>query len=320
MAGNTLFTYGPSNVDSLLSTTLSAVRKKMADNIFTRIPLFNWLKQKSKITENGGASVVCPVMFGKNSTAKPYSGYGIIDTTPQEGMTAAQYAWKQYAATVSISGLEEQQNRGDKAIIKLLEAKVKQAEMSLRDKLDVDMWATSTATNAILALPTIVDTTTSIGDISKSSNSWWQAQVTASGSFAARGLSDLRSLWNTIINNSVDGRSGDFICSAQSPYEFYEGTLQPQQRFDNAAMASAGFETLKYKSAIWTFDTNTPSGNLFVLQSGNLELVVSSGRDFVNSPFIKPANQDAKVSQILLMCALVSDNIRRLGKLTGITA
>lgn len=220
MAGNTLFTYGPSNVDSLLSTTLSAVRKKMADNIFTRIPLFNWLKQKSKITENGGASVVCPVMFGKNSTAKPYSGYGIIDTTPQEGMTAAQYAWKQYAATVSISGLEEQQNRGDKAIIKLLEAKVKQAEMSLRDKLDVDMWATSTATNAILALPTIVDTTTSIGDISKSSNSWWQAQVTASGSFAARGLSDLRSLWNTIINNSVDGRSGDFICSAQSPYEF----------------------------------------------------------------------------------------------------
>ena len=99
-----LFTYGPSNVDALLSTTLSAVRNKFADNIFTKIPLFMWLKSKAKITEDGGASLVVPLMYGKNTTAKSYSGYGIIDTTPQEGLTAAQYIWAQYAATVTIFG------------------------------------------------------------------------------------------------------------------------------------------------------------------------------------------------------------------------
>lgn len=315
-----LFTYGPSNVDSLLSTTLSSVRDTLADNIFNRIPLFKWLSTKGKVTENGGASLVIPLLFGKNGTAKAYSGYGILDTTPVEGITAAQFAWKQYAASITISGLEEMQNTGDKAIIKLLDAKIKQAESSLRDKMDIDAWATSQGTNALVPIPLIVDTSTSVGDISKTSNSWWQGQSVSSGSFAARGLSDMRNLYNTILNQSVDNSGPDAIFSAQSPFEYYEGTLQPQQRFTDDKMASAGFENVKYKRAMFTFDTNCPSGKLYMLRSDNLNLVVHSKRNFVNTPFIKPENQDAKVAQILWMGALVSDNIRRLGVMNSITA
>lgn len=316
-----VFSYGPSNVDALLSSTLSAVRKKFADNIFTRIPLFMWLKTKAKISEDGGASLVVPLMYGKNTTAKSYAGYGILDTTPQEGLTAAQFQWAQYAVSVTISGLEERvQNVGDKAIIKLLDSKVKQAEMSLRDKLDVDMWASTTSGTNILALPTIVDTSTSIADVSKSSNSWWQAQVTASGSFAARGLADMRSLYNTIMNQSMDNSGPDFVCSTQAVYEFYEAALQPQQRFTNDKMAGAGFENLIYKGATCTFDGNAPSGTLFMLRSENLKLATSKGTNFITTPFIKPENQDAKVAQILWAGQLASDNIRKLGKLTSITA
>lgn len=316
-----LFTYGPSNVDALLSSTLSAVRKKFADNIFTRIPLFMWLKLKARVAENGGASIVVPLMYGKNTTAKPYAGYGIIDTTPQEGLTAAQYIWSQYAASISISGLEERvQNVGDKAVVKLLESKIVQAEMSLRDKMDIDMWASSTGANALNALPTIVDTTTTIGNVSKSSNTWWQAQVTASGSFAAQGLANCRTLYNNVMNQSMDNTGPDFICSTQSVYEFYEGVLQPQQRFSDESMAGAGFENLRYKGATWTFDGNVPSGTLFMLRSENLKLVYDRNTNFITSPFIKPENQDAKVAQILWAGQLVSDNIRKLGKLTGVTA
>lgn len=319
MAGTSLLTYG-TNVDSLLSTTLSSIRKTLADAIFTRIPLFYWLKKEAMIKEDGGASLLIPIMNAKNSTAKPYSGYGVIDTTAQEGMVAAQYAWKQYAASVTISGLEEMQNQGDKAVIKLLEAKTKQAESSLRDKLDIDAWASSQATNGILNLPSIVDTSTAMGDIAKSGNTWWQGQVTASGSFAARGLADMRNLYNTIMNQSSDNGAPEAVFSTQSVYEFYESSLQPQQRFTDADTASAGFENLKYKAATFTFDSNVPSGNLFMLRSDNLNLVVHSQRNFVPTPFVKPTNQDARVAQILVMLALVTDNPRRLGKLTGISA
>lgn len=315
------FTYGPSNVDALLSTTLSAVRGKFADNIFGKIPLFQWLKTKAKLTQDGGATLVVPIMYGKNSTAKSYSGYGVIDTTPSEGLTAAQYKWCQYAASITISGLEERvQNVGDNAIIKLLDSKIKQAEMSLRDKLDIDMWAAATSGTNILALPTIVDTTTSIADVSKSANSWWQAQVTASGSFAARGLADMRVLYNNITNQSLSGGAPDFICSDQTAYQFYEGVLQPQQRFSDDKMAGAGFENLRYKGATMTYDPNTPSGTMFMLSSDALKLTTSKGTNFITTPFIKPENQDAKVAQILWAGQLTCDNNRRLGKLTGVTA
>lgn len=316
------FTWGPANVDALLSSTLASYRKKYADNVFTRIPLFMWFKKKARIAENGGANLVVPLMYGKNSTAGSYSGYGIIDTTPQEGLTASNALWCQEAASISISGLEERvQNVGDKAIIKLLETKIKQAEMSMSDQMDIQLWASAKVKATDLQpLPTIVDTTSTIQDVSRSSNSWWQAQVVASGSFAARGLADMRNLYNTIMNQSLDNSAVDFTISAQSPYEFYEATLQPQQRFSDPDMANAGFENLRYKASAFTFSTNCPSGNLFMLRSENLKLAYSKGTNFITTPFIKPENQDAKVAQILWAGQLVTDNSRKLGKLTGITA
>lgn len=316
------FTWGPANVDALLSTTLAAIpKKKFADNIFTKIPLFMWFKKKAKMTVDGGANLVMPLMYGKNATAKSYSGYGIIDTTPQEGLTAASYLWAQYAATISISGLEDRiQNVGDKAIIKILESKVTQAELSLADKLDIDLWASGVTGTNLNTVVTLVDTTTTTGQVSKSANSWWQAQVTSSGSFAARGLSDMRALYNNITNQSLSAGAPDLICSDQSSYQFYEATVQPQLRYSDTEMADAGFENLRFKGATMTYDPNTPSGTMFMLSSDSLKLVTNKGTNFITTKFIQPANQDAKVAQLLWAGQLASDNIRRLGKLTGITA
>ena len=316
------FTYGPANVDALLSTTLASIpKKKFADNIFTKIPAFMWFKKKAKLTVDGGANLLMPLMYGKNATAKSYSGYGIIDTTPQEGLTAASYLWAQYAATISISGLEERvQNVGTAAIIKLLESKVTQAEMSLADKLDIDLWASAVTGTNINTITTLVDQTTSTGQVSKSSNSWWQCQTTASGSFAARGLADMRNLYNNITNQSLAKGAPDLICSDQASYQYYEATVQPQLRYSDTDMADAGFENLRFKGATMTYDPNTPSGKMYFLASDSIKLVTNKGTNFITTKFVVPANQDAKVAQILWAGQLASDNIRRLGSLTGITA
>jgi hypothetical protein len=280
-----------------------------------------WFKKKAKLTVDGGANLLMPLMYGKNATAKSYSGYGLIDTTPQEGLTAASYLWAQYAATITISGLEERvQNVGDKAIIKLLESKVTQAEMSLADKLDIDLWASSVTGTNINTAVTLIDTTTNVGQVSKSANSWWQCQTTASGSFAARGLADMRNLYNTITNQSLAKGAPDLICSDQASYQYYEATVQPQLRYSDTDMADAGFENLRFKGATMTYDPNTPSGKMYFLASDAIKLVTSKGTNFLTTKFVVPANQDAKTAQILWAGQLASDNIRRLGSLTGITA
>lgn len=75
------FTYGNSNVDTLLATTKSVLAEGaeyFSDAIFDMIPLFNWMQQKAQKKRSGGASILIPIMFEKNSTVTWYSGCGNI--------------------------------------------------------------------------------------------------------------------------------------------------------------------------------------------------------------------------------------------------
>lgn len=99
---------GNADFDQILSTTLKNYVPKLADNVFTARPLFYALTNGQTIRRiTGGAKIVVPIIYGTNSTAGSYSGADTIDTTAQGGITAAEFDWKQYAATVTITGIEE---------------------------------------------------------------------------------------------------------------------------------------------------------------------------------------------------------------------
>ena len=77
--------------DSVLATTLANYSPKLSDNIFKSSPLIAALYEKGrKDVKDGGESIVEPLLYEVNSTFDWYSGYGIINTTPQEGITAAK--------------------------------------------------------------------------------------------------------------------------------------------------------------------------------------------------------------------------------------
>jgi hypothetical protein len=183
------------NYDDLYTTTLFAYRKTMVDNIFKDSAFLAKLRMTDGvITQNGGERIAIPLMYGGNDTVKTYGGYETLDTTPQDGITTAFYPWAEVAGTVSISRLEERQNSGEGRLINLLESKIKQAEMTMTEKLNGDLLRgtvsaatfvpdTSTAGNVgILPLGYFLrklnatDPTTggSVGNISNASNSWWR--------------------------------------------------------------------------------------------------------------------------------------------------
>ncbi len=126
--------------DSLLSTTLMAYRKTMVDNIFKDSAFLAYMRMTDSIKkQNGGERIAMPLMYGDNKTVKTVGGYEVLDTTPQEGFTTAFYPWAEIAGTISISRKEERQNSGEGRLIGLLESKIKQAEMTMREKLNGDL-------------------------------------------------------------------------------------------------------------------------------------------------------------------------------------
>ena len=315
--------------DALLTTTLANFRKQMMDNIFDVYPTLSWMNGKLgqamrggsvKRSLDGGESIVEHLLYGTNSTVKSYTGYESLDTSPQEGMTIARYNWKQYSGSITINGLERRNNAGAAKMIDLLEAKTKQTEMSLRDNLSQGVFGDGTGNGGkdLTGLLALVSATTTVGGLAPATYTWWAGDVTGTvGSFAAGGLKAMRTTFNNI---SFGNDKPDFIVCDQSTFEYFESALQPQERYSNTKVANSGFQTLTFKGVPMVFDRDCTSGYMYFLNSNALSLCVHSAADFSTGEFVTPENQDASTALILFQGNLTTNNRRKLGVMTGITA
>lgn len=310
MAGNSSF-------DTILSTTLKHYTPQLEDNIFSNITLLYWLREAGHIEKvSGGQSLVEPLLYAQNGTAGSYSGYDNIATTPSEGISAAEYSWKQYGVTVAINGLEEAQNSSKEAIISLIKAKIDQAEMSALDAMNIMFYADGTGNSSKdwngLSLLVKTDGTGTVGGIDASTETWWKNRFDSTSE--ALSLSRMSNMFNSCSKGKI---KPEFLLTTQALYEKYEGLLQPQLRYQSSKEADAGFENLLFKSAPVMWDEDCNSGRVFFLNSKFLKLKVHSDVWFKNTPFEKPHGQDARYSQILCYGNLVTSNRRFLGVLSG---
>jgi hypothetical protein len=311
---------GNANFDEILSTTLKNYIPKLTDNIFSARPLFYALTNGQTIRRiSGGANIVVPIIYGTNSTAGSYSGTDTIDITAQTGISAAEYSWGQYAATVTISGIEEAKNNGEAQIIDLLEGKIFQTQESVIENMNTMFWADGSGNGGkdwnglhlIVAKPN-----TTLGDINPASagNSFWSStEVNQGGALTQAGMA---SIYNTI---SVGNDQPTIIITTQALYEKYEALLVDQIRYTDTDMADGGFQNLLFKGAPITFDNAATAGQMMFLNTKYLQLVAHSDVWFKPTPFVRPTNQDAVFSQLLCYGQLTCSNRARQGYMFGAT-
>lgn len=321
LPGNTAF-------DALLSTTIANYRETLVDNLSNSFFLFWWLfNNQRKIYEDGGESIIVSLMYGKNSTVKSYDGYEEIDVTPQEGITAAKYPWKQLAGSVSISRKEERQNSGKQRIINLLESKVSQLEITYKDVLDQQMFGDGTGNNSkdFFGLDLLVEDGTTggfgtVGGIDSSVATWWQNQWQGAVGNNTFYLAAMRAQYNLA---SRGNEHPDIGITTRTVHENYENLLVQNAKYEmntpDNKVGNSGFELLKFKGLVLGFDEYCPAGTMFLLNSKYLAVTIDKETDFITTPFVRPENQDAKTSQVLVMGNFVCSNRARQARLGGMT-
>jgi hypothetical protein len=307
-----------SNFDNLLTTTLANYRSTLTDNVFTARPLTYKLMEGGRIRMlNGGTKIVEPLIYGQNSTVGSYSGYETLSLTPQEGISAAEFEWKQYAASIAISGIEEAKNNGEQEIINLLEAKIMQAEESMRESFNQMFFADGTGNSSKdwNGLGNLVESGNTVGGINSSTYSWWQSKE--DNTSAALTLAQMSSLYNSV---SVGNDHPDLLLTTQTLFEKYEALLQPQLRYTDTKTADAGFQNLLFKAAPVMYDVHCTAGVFYMLNSKYLTLVGHSGKWFSQTSFISPEDVDARYALIMCYGNLTVRNRAKQGKLTAKTA
>ena len=310
---------GNANFDQILSTTLYNYVPKLADNVFGARPLFYALTNGQTIRRvSGGAKIIVPIIYGSNSTAASYAGADTIPITAQDGISAAEYDWKQYAATVTITGIEEGKNNGEAAIIDLLEGKIMQAEQTIIDNMNAMFWGDGTGNGGDdwMGIQGIVADGSILGGIDPTGagNSWWVPTMSNHGA-AALTTAAMSSVYNTV---SVGNDQPTIIFTDQERYEDYEALLQTNLRYTSAAVADAGFQNLLFKGAPVTFDDSCEAQAMYFLNTKYIRLVAHTDTWFQPTPFVRPTNQDARFAQILCYGNLTCSNRSRQGRLFNI--
>ena len=309
---------GNANFDEILSTTLKNYVPKLTDNIFSARPLFYALTNGQTIRRiTGGANIVVPIIYGTNSTAGSYSGTDTISTTAQTGISAAEYSWGQYAATVTINGLEEAKNNGEAQIIDLLEGKIFQTQETIIENMNTMFWAdgSGNSNKDWNGIQNIVSGSAVGGiDQSDAGNSFWAPTQTSQGGVLS--LAGMATMYNTI---SVGNDQPTIIMARRQGYEAYEALLTSSIRYTDTDMADGGFQNLLFKGAPITFDDDCPANEMYFLNTKYLQLVAHSDVWFKPTPFVRPTNQDAVFSQLLCYGQLTTSNRARQGRLFGIT-
>lgn len=302
----------------IATTTLRNRTGKLADNVTKNNALLDRLRKKGNVkTVSGGRTIVQELEYAENGTYKRYSGYEALNISPSDVFTGAEFNYAQAAVAVSISGLEELQNRGKEAIIELLGSRIKNAEKTLMNNIALDCYSDGTADGGrqIGGLALLVSKTPTTGvvggiDASTTIGAFWRNKaysgVTNGG--AATTSANIQSYMNSLSLQLVRGKDRtDLIVADTNYFQLYLQSLQAIQRIEKTDMAGIGFTSLKYFGGGGDADVvldggfggGAPTNTMYFLNTDYLFLRPHVDRNFAPIGDDRFAiNQDAMVKLI----------------------
>lgn len=332
------------NYDALLSTSLFNYRKTLTDNISKSNALFYKIQENGMYeSEDGGIAIQVPLMYAIGN-ADTYSGYDVLNTSETDGLTSAFFDWRQVSVPVTISRLQERQNSSAHQITNLLKAKIAQAEIGIKEFFAKTLIqgglmvsqnihdAYQSAANGSLGINPLgllikLDPTssTTVGNINQSTSTWWRNQTTTSALSTSSTPTAFLQEADHLYNNCAKGPGGppDLIVCDQGTYELWRAAYYHKYRNTAPTNANYPFQNFMFNNAMVVWDEFMPDvysnsttityGSAWFVNTKFLGVKYDSETNFINTPFQKPVDQDAKVAHILWMGTTTVSNRRKLG-------
>ena len=311
------------NLTEIVTTTLRRRSKALADNISQHNALLSRMRDKGNAGSlvPGGRTIVEELEYAENSTFQYYSGYEVLNVSPSDVFTAAEFNWKQAAVNVTASGLETRiQNAGPEQIINLLESRIKNAEKTMANNISEGVYSDGTGTGGkqIGGLQSIVADSGAgtVGGIDSSTYTFWQNQTSGDvadiNTSAALLDAEMKNMW---LETCRGNDKVDLIVSDQTLYKVFWDNLSDIQRITGSDEGVQGFNSLKFVTADVVMDggpaihnSGIPATHMYFLNTDYLKFKVHSDTNFVPFEQKNPVNQDALVVPILFAGNLTCSN------------
>ena len=307
--------FANSAITDIIATTIQSRSGELADNLTNNNALLKRLKSKGNVRPFSGGNVILEeIMYNDPSTnnANSYSGYEVLNISPDSPISAAQYSITQYADAVTMSGLEMLQNASKEAIIDLLDGRMQVSEARLLNRIASDIYGDGTGnggkniTGLAAAIPDD-PTTGTYGGINRANWAFWQSKKysgTTDGGAAVSSTNIQKYMTSLAIQLVRGNDKADLIVADNNYYSLYVQSLQAIQRITSEESAAGGFASLKFYGGGTSADVVLDGGvgnactanHMFFLNTNYIFLRPHKERNFVPIGGERQAiNQDAIV-------------------------
>lgn len=287
----------------MVSTTLRNSATDVADNVSKNNALMNRLKKKGKIrTLDGGTEIQVPLEYAENGTYQRYGGYDTLNTNASDIVTSAKFDWSQVALHVVSSGRELRMNSGKSQMINLVKTKKANVLKTAANNFSVDFFSDGSLSYQIGGLANLVQSNGqgTVGGIDSATWTFWRnkfREISGSNAYTKDTiLGEMNALWMALTRGAD---KPDLIVFSHDFFSVYEASQQQFQRYQDADMAKAGFESYKYKTADVIFDDNanfaTNAEKGYFLNTDYLYIFQHKDAQWSQDEEKKPVNQDAIV-------------------------
>jgi hypothetical protein len=170
---------------SILSTTLQLLRDKLIDNSFVSHPLFRAIEQAGNLVKvSGGSRVEQPVIFGEHSSLSVLNnGFEPVNMAVTDPFNAAKFEWANFTQPIVLSAVEKAANKGDLAVVNILESKMKNVMLGLKKQVNQQVII---GTGAINTLQTLNGNGTTA--VAPNTTGWFEGVAAATQSNTVGGL------------------------------------------------------------------------------------------------------------------------------------
>ena len=308
------------NYTEAIVHTLRKRNKVLADNVSNGNALLMMLNQQGRARPiSGGRVIVEELEYAENATFMYYSGYEVLDISPSDIMTAAEFPWKQASVVISASGLEtDVQNSGPEQIIPLVSTRINNGMRTMRNNLSIGVYSDGTGTSGkqvtgLQALVALDPTTGTVGGIDRSqaANAYWRNQtsgdVATIDTDSAVLLTEMRTMW-------LECKRGpdvtNLIVADATLYQRFWESLTDIQRIGGSREATSGFETLKFVTApvVYDGDSGIRANTMYFLNTNFLYWRPHRNRNVVPLANRNSINQDASVVPVVWAGNLTTSN------------
>ena len=323
--------FANSAITDIIATTIQSRSGVLADNLTENNAVLSRLNSKGNVRPFSGGNVILEeIMYNDPATnnANSYSGYEVLNITPDSPISAAQFSITQYADSVTMSGLEMLQNSSKEAIIDLLDGRMQVSEARLLNRISTDLYGDGTGNGGknITGLAAAIATSPSsgtYGGINRANWTFWRNQATTGANSAAL----IQAAMTTAAIKSVRGNDKvDLIIAVNTLYSRYVESLQAIQRIAGVDEGAAGFASLKFYGGGMSADVVLGGGigaqetatYMYMLNTNYIFFRPHKERNFVPIGGERQSiNQDAIVKLYGWAGNLTCSNASQQGILTG---